>query len=56
MYQPAEIRKALVPAVVAAILALLGHFGLTEVMSLGEAVTYAAIAGLTFLIPNQPRN
>lgn len=53
MYSIAEIRKALVPLVVAAVLAVLGVVGIAEDMTVGEAVTFGVISALTFLIPNK---
>lgn len=48
-----EIRKALVPAGVAALLGALELAGITEGMTVAEAVTYAVTSGLVWLIPNR---
>ncbi len=53
MYSLSEIRKALVPAGIALVLALIGSFGITEEMTVGEAVSFAVTAVLVFLIPNK---
>lgn len=53
MYSIAEIRKALVPAGIAVVLALLGAVGITEQMTVGELVQLMVASGLVFLIPNK---
>lgn len=48
----APFSKALVPLVVAAVLAVLAQLGLTGDMTLKEAVTYVVTSGLVWLVPN----
>lgn len=48
------IRKALVPAAVAAVLALLAWLGVEESMSVKDAVTLLITALLVYFIPNEP--
>lgn len=55
MYQISEVRKALVPLVVAAILAVLGAVGIAEDMTVGEAITFVVLSALTFLVPNKKK-
>ena len=50
----APIRKALVPAAVAAVLALLAYLGVEESISVKEAVTLLITAVLVYFIPNEP--
>lgn len=45
--------KALAPLFVAGILAALGHFGVLENMTVGEAVTFIVASVLTYLVPNK---
>lgn len=47
------IDKALVPALVALVLAGLAYTGIVEDMTIGEAVTYVITAGLVWLVPNK---
>lgn len=47
------MRKAFVPLVVAAILTALAAVGLSENMTLGDAVTFIVTSALVYLIPNK---
>jgi len=55
MYKPSEIRKALVPVGVAAVIAVLTAVGINEDMTVMEAATFGVTALLTFFIPNRPK-
>ena len=48
-----SIDKALVPAIVMLVLGGLGMMGITETMSVGEALTMLVSAGLVWVIPNK---
>ncbi len=47
------IDKALVPAVIALVLIGLAHFGITEDMTVGEALTFVITSCLVWLVPNK---
>lgn len=47
------MRKALVPLIVAGILSGLAALGLSEDMTLSEALTFVVTAGLVWLVPNE---
>jgi hypothetical protein len=47
------VNKALVPAIAMLFLAGLGFFGITEAMTVGEAVTMLVTSGLVWLVPNK---
>ena len=49
----ATIRKALVPVAVSAILVVLAGVGVTEGMTVGEAVTMAVTTFLVWAVPNK---
>jgi len=44
--------KALVPAIVLLVLGGLGYMGITEGMTVGDAVTLLVSSGLVWLVPN----
>ena len=48
-----QIQKAIVPLVVAGVLSLLAVAGVTEGMTVGEAVTLVVTSGFVWLIPNK---
>lgn len=48
--------KALVPPVVMLVLAVLGQFGLTGEMALGDIVTLLVTGGLVWLVPNTKKD
>ena len=48
-----KIDKALAPVVVAVIFALLGTVGISESMSIGEAVPLLVAAVATYFVPNK---
>lgn len=50
-----EIRKALVPVAVLAILGGLSALGIAEDMTVADAVTYAVTSCLVWLIPNRQK-
>ena len=45
--------KALVPVLVALLLSVLGYFGLTQDMTLNDALTFLVTSGLVWLVPNR---
>jgi len=49
----APYRKALVPVLVTVMLGVLSQFGVTEEMSVSEALTLLVTAGLVYVVPNQ---
>lgn len=49
----APYNKALVPLVVAAVLAGVAQFGVTEDMTISDAVTLLVTAGFVYLVPNK---
>lgn len=51
--QLALIRKALVPLVTAGVFGFLGALGITESMTIGEAMPLLISAFLVWLIPNK---
>lgn len=51
----AEIRKAVVPVAVLAILGGLSAVGITEEMTVAETVSYAVTSLLVYLIPNKQK-
>jgi hypothetical protein len=53
MEKVAEVRKALVPLVVALVLLLIGWTGVTPNMTVAEAITLVVTAGFVWLIPNK---
>lgn len=50
-----QIRKAIVPLIVTGVLGLLAVAGITEGMTVGEAVTLIVTSGLVWLIPNKKK-
>lgn len=50
----APVRKAIVPAAVAAVLAALAWLGVDESVTVKEAVTLLITAVLVYFIPNEP--
>lgn len=51
----AQIRKALVPIVVTAVLGGLAYVGVVEDMTVGEAVTLLVTGALVWLVPNRKK-
>ena len=51
--QLSEMRKAVVPVVVMAVLGGLAALGIAEEMTVGEAVSFAVTAILVWAIPNK---
>lgn len=49
----APYQKAFVPLVVAVALGVLAKVGVTEDMTVSEALTFVATAGLVWLVPNR---
>ena len=47
------IRKAIVPLIVAGVLALLGNLGITGSMSVEQVVTFVVTAVAVYLVPNK---
>jgi len=49
----ASIRKALVPVVIGAVITALGYLGISEDITVGEAVTLLVTAAFVYLVPNK---
>lgn len=49
----APYRKALVPVIVAVVLGVFAKFGVSEDMSVVDAVTLLVTAGIVYLVPNK---
>lgn len=49
----APYNKALVPVMVAVVLGIFAKFGVTEDMSVVDAVTLLVTAGVVYLVPNK---
>lgn len=50
-----EAQKAMMPLVVLGVLALLAGIGITEDMTVGEAVSYAVASAMVWLVPNNTK-
>lgn len=50
-----QIRKALVPVGVTAVLGVLAYAGVNEDMTVGEAVTLLVTGALVYIIPNKKK-